>query len=75
MLADVTIPRTEYRVLKTKANRYDRMVSATPKKISVTPPEKSAKRVVAEFKKTGKYSKEFLLSLEKGLGRSSYFTK
>lgn len=41
----------------------------------VTPKEKSAKRIVADFKKSGKYSKDFLNDLKKGLSQSSYFSK
>ena len=39
------------------------------------PSEKSAKKIIAGFSKTKKYSKEFLKDLEEGLKSSSYFNK
>lgn len=39
------------------------------------PSEKSAKKVVAEFKKTKKYSTAFLDDLKEGLENSEYFGK
>ena len=41
----------------------------------VSPPEKSTKKIVAEFKKSKKYSPAFLADLEEGLKTSNYFTK
>lgn len=40
----------------------------------VAPPEKSAKKVIAAFAKTNKYSKELLKDLKEGLANSDYFT-
>ena len=37
--------------------------------------EKSAKTIVADFRKTNKYSAEFLKDLEQGLKSSNYFKK
>ena len=39
------------------------------------PKEKSIKKIVTDFKKTKKYSPEFLKDLETGLKTSSYFQK
>ena len=39
------------------------------------PSEKSTKKVMAEFKKTNKYTPEFLADLEEGLKNSDYFGK
>lgn len=39
------------------------------------PVEKSVKKIVSEFKKTEKYSPEFLTDLKEGLENSEYFTK
>ncbi len=39
------------------------------------PSEKSAKKIVSAFKKTDKYSPEFLADLKEGLENSEYFSK
>lgn len=39
------------------------------------PSEKSAKKIVGEFKKTKKYSSAFLNDLKEGLEESKYFVK
>ena len=39
------------------------------------PDEKSVKRIVSEFKKTNRYSPEFLTDLKEGLEESKYFEK
>ena len=41
----------------------------------ISPVARNKRRVVNEFAKTGKYSKEFLKDLEEGLSRSNYFDK
>jgi Arc/MetJ-type ribon-helix-helix transcriptional regulator len=38
-----------------------------------SPPTRSAAKVLADFRKCGKYSKAFLKDLERGLKDSSYF--
>ena len=40
-----------------------------------TPAEKSAGKIMADFKKSGKYSSSFLKDLEDGLKSSDFFTK
>ncbi|OGZ08059.1 MAG: hypothetical protein A3D65_04630 [Candidatus Lloydbacteria bacterium RIFCSPHIGHO2_02_FULL_50_13] len=72
-MKSVTIPQIEYEVLKTRANAYARVVSALENTFTLTPPERSKKKIIAEFKKTKKYNKEFVDALERGLARSSYF--
>jgi metal-responsive CopG/Arc/MetJ family transcriptional regulator len=39
------------------------------------PVEKSAKKIISEFKKTEKYSPEFLSDLKEGLESSEFFAK
>ncbi|MFZ3068763.1 MAG: ribbon-helix-helix domain-containing protein [Microgenomates group bacterium] len=39
------------------------------------PGEKSAKKIVGEFKETKRYSPEFLTDLKEGLEESKYFVK
>lgn len=72
-MKSVTIPQIEYEALRTRATAYDRVVSALESTFTLTPPERSKKKIVAEFKKTKKYSKNFVDALERGLARSSYF--
>lgn len=69
----VTIPKIEYDDLRARASAYERMVSAAQTPFSLTPPERSQRKIIAAFRKTNKYNKEFLSSLKKGLGRSTYF--
>lgn len=72
-MKSITIPQIEYKILKARATAYDRVVSALESTFTLTPPERSKKKIIAEFKKTKKYSKEFVTALERGLARSSYF--
>ena len=71
----ISLTKSEYTDLKSRADAYDRIISLAQREISVTPPERSAKKVIAEFKKADTYSQEFLKSLEHGLRRSSFFLK
>jgi hypothetical protein len=41
----------------------------------IAPREKSAEKIIAGFKETGKYSKAFLKDLKEGLESSDYFIK
>lgn len=41
----------------------------------ISPPKSSVVEIMADFRKTGKYSSDFLRDLEEGLKRSDYFTK
>ncbi|MDO8521278.1 MAG: hypothetical protein Q7S52_04135 [bacterium] len=72
-MKSVTIPQMEYEVLRARASAYDRVVSALENTFSLTPPERSRKKIVAEFKKVKKYNGKFVDALERGLTRSSYF--
>ncbi len=72
-MSNITIPKVEYENLMERATAYGRMMKAAQGTFSLTPPEKSRKKVMADFKKTGKYNQKFLSSLSRGLKRSSYF--
>ena len=72
-MSSVTIPKDEYMDLKVRAQAYERMLLAAQSTFSLTPPEKSRKKIISTFKATNKYSKKFIDSLNKGLSRSSYF--
>lgn len=69
----ITIPKKEYENLIEKSHYYEFFRRALKENIFCSPPEKNAKEVIKEFKKTKKYSSSFIKSLEKGLKRSSYF--
>jgi len=72
-MSNITIPKTEYESLKERAVAYGRMLEAAQSAFSLTPPEKSRKKIINSFKKTNKYNQKFLSSLSQGLKRSSYF--
>lgn len=74
-MGTITIPKIEYQELKKRAKAYDVIISIVSQDLFVPPPEKSAGKIAAQFKKTGLYSKAFLQDLSAGLKRSSYFTK
>lgn len=73
--ANVNITKSEYNDLKSRADAYDRIISLAQREVAFTPTERSAKKVLAEFKKADKYSENFLKSLEQGLKRSTFFLK
>lgn len=72
-MSTVTIPQKEYRELVEKKVRYEQLREFFEGDIFSSPPAKKAGDIVAAFRNTGKYSKKFVESLEKGLRRSSYF--
>ena len=71
----INLTKSEYIDLKSRADAYDRIISVAQREVSVTPPVRSAKKVMAEFRQADMYSQEFLKSLEQGLKRSSFFLK
>lgn len=71
----ITLPKTEYLELKKRAAAYNVIINVVSKDLFASPPEKSAKKIIDEFKKTGLYSKAFLEDLASGLNNSSYFAK
>lgn len=72
-MATITLPRKEYQELLEKAMRYEYLRQLLAADIFSPPPTRNAKVVLRAFQQTGKYSRQFLKSLEKGLKRSSYF--
>lgn len=72
-MSTITIPKTEYKNLKERADAYERMLEAAQTSFSLTPPEKSRKKIITSLKKTGKYNQSFLSAINKGLRRSDYF--
>ena len=74
-MSTVTIPKIQYQELKKKAEAYEYISRIVEGSFFTSPSVKSAKTILSEFKKTGKYNAIFLKSLKNGLRRSSYFTK
>jgi hypothetical protein len=74
-MSTVTITKTQYEALKRKAAAYQKIVSAASSDLFAAPPTRDARRIIAEMKRTKRYSKEFLKSVGEGLRRSSYFRK
>lgn len=72
-MSTITISKEKYEGLLEKALRYEYLRSLLEEDIFSSPPTKNARTVIGEFQNTGKYSKRFLESLERGLQRSSYF--
>ncbi|MBI5676159.1 MAG: hypothetical protein HZC48_10105 [Nitrospirae bacterium] len=69
----VTISKKEYEELIEKKLRYEYLHQIIEEDIFSPPPTKETKKIIDAFQKTGLYNQEFLVSLEKGLKRSSYF--
>ena len=69
----VTILKKEYKKLLETQVRYGLLKQAMTEDLFLPPPIKDVETVISAFRTTGKYSKNFIASLEKGLERSSYF--
>lgn len=76
-MSTITISKTQYQKLLEKALRYDYLESVVKQKedIFASPPTRDIKEIITSFRATGHYSAAFLKSLEKGLKRSSYFSR
>jgi hypothetical protein len=74
-MVTITLPKIKYLDLKKRAEAFDKMVAGINPSFFFIPQEKSRKKIIADFSKTKLYGKEFLKDLEKGLKRSSFFTK
>ncbi|HAS84516.1 MAG TPA: hypothetical protein DCS23_00360 [Candidatus Yonathbacteria bacterium] len=71
----ISLSKTEYVDLTSRAKAYDMIVSLVQKEVSFVPPVRSTKKIISELKKTERYSQDFLKSVEKGFKRSTHFTK
>ena len=69
------MPKIEYLNLKSRAEAFDNMIAGVNPSLFFIPVEKSRKKIISDFSKTKLYSKEFIKDLERGLSRSSFFTK
>lgn len=68
MMAQVTLPKTEYEQLKRQAEAY-RKFAARIFELAIRDP---IEEVVKDFRRTNLYTKGFLKDLESGLRKSSY---
>lgn len=75
MSNSVSLSKTEYVDLTSRAKAYDLIVSLVQKEVAFVPPVRSTKKIIVELKKTEKYSQDFLKSIERGFQRSAHFTK
>lgn len=69
----IILPKKEYRVLVERAKKYEEIQKLIEGDLFSPPPVKNIKEIMKSFKETGRYGKDFLLSLKRGLKRSSYF--
>ncbi|MCL5010819.1 MAG: hypothetical protein M1127_01245 [Patescibacteria group bacterium] len=70
-MINVTVPKTEYNLLKQQAAAYRRFVAQVFENFLTD----SVKNVVDDFRQTDLYSDSFLQDLEEGLADSSYLRK
>lgn len=71
----VTIPKKEYQQLLDKALKYQYLRNLMNEDVFSPPPVRSVSKILREFRTAKRYGGQFLASLKKGLGRSSYFQK
>lgn len=74
-MSTITLPRDKYLMLKQRAAAYDLIVEIMEHEFFSPPPTHSAKKIINEFRRTGRYNEAFLASVARGLARSSYFRK
>lgn len=72
-MVTITIPKKEYQELLEKKLRYEYLRQIMSENIFASPPTRNIKEIIGAFKATRKYNQKFTKSLERGLGRSSYF--
>ncbi|MBI5798334.1 MAG: hypothetical protein HZB10_00175 [Candidatus Yonathbacteria bacterium] len=71
----ISLTKTEYIDLTSRAKAYDMIVSLVQKEVAFVQPVRSTKKIISELKKTEKYSQDFLKSIERGFQQSAHFTK
>lgn len=74
-MSTVTLKKSEYEILKKKAEAYETIIRVVEQDIFSPPSIGSRKAILNEFKKTGNYSKEFLEDIGQAIKRSSFFTE
>jgi hypothetical protein len=71
----ITLKKSDYEILRKKAEVYDTIIRVVEEDIFTPPPIKSRKAILNELKKTDYYSKEFLEEIGQAIKRSSFFTE
>jgi hypothetical protein len=74
-MSTITLQKAEYKDLKQKADAYEIILNITERDVLSSPPIRSSKKIISEFKKTGLYNKQFTDSLKHGLERSASFSR
>ena len=69
----IIVSKKEYQNLINKSLRYDCFRQIMEEDFFSSPPTKNSKEIIKEFRDSGKYNKDFIKSLSRGLRRSSYF--
>ncbi len=71
----ITISVQEYQSLQKMARRFEQAMAVLVEQddVFLTPSVKNTKSMIVEMKKTKKYSRAFLKSVEQGLRESSFF--
>lgn len=72
-MSTITIPKKEYQELLEKKLKYERLREVLEEDIFDSPPTRSKRVVISNFRATKRYNKRFLESIKRGLERSSYF--
>jgi DNA polymerase III delta prime subunit len=72
-MSTITISKKEYEQLSDTKLRYEYLRAVLETDLFSAPPTRSKEKVVAAMRATGKYSRRFLESIQRGLGRSSHF--
>ena len=69
----IILPKKEYRVLVERAKKYEEIQRLIEGDLFSPPPTRNIREIIKSFQETGRYNKDFILSLKRGLRRSSYF--
>ncbi len=72
-MSQVTISKREYQKLLERAFRFEHLRQILEEDIFSSPPTRNIKTIIKDFRETGRYNKNFLDSLARGLKRSPYF--
>lgn len=74
-MTTVTISKKEYDELLAKRLRYEYLRQVIESDLFAPPPTQSRKAALGALKATGRYNRQFLESLKRGLRRSSHFRR
>jgi len=72
-MVTITISKKEYERLSEAKLRYEYLRAVMEADLFSAPPAHSKAKIVSAMRATGKYNRQFLASVRRGLGRSSHF--